>query len=140
MGPGLDSSRSEPPVAGPPGLAYTVAAYTVVLVLAVLFAVWGSFLVPLRLGGVPVPLCVVVAVVGNAGLGLAGTRIVGSRLGGLVPGLVWLFIAFTFGSQSPGGDTVIRASVMGYAFLVFGIIAATAALGVRPSPGARTGR
>lgn len=140
MGPGLDSSRSEPPVAGPPGLAYTVAAYTVVLVLAVLFAVWGSFLVPLRLGGVPVPLCVVLAVVGNAGLGLAGTRIVGSRLGGLVPGLVWLFITFTFGSQSPGGDTVIRASVMGYAFLVFGIIAATAALGVRPSPGARTGR
>ena len=140
MGPGLDSSRPQPPDAGPPGLAYTVAAYTVVLVLAVLFAVWGSFLVPLRLGGVPVPLCVVLAVVGNAGLGLAGTRIVGSRLGGLVPGLVWLFITFTFGSQSPGGDTVIRASVMGYAFLVFGIIAATAALGVRPSPGARTGR
>lgn len=140
MGPGLDSSRPQPPDAGPPGLAYTVAAYTVVLVLAVLFAVWGSFLVPLRLRGVPVPLCVVVAVVGNVGLGLAGTRIVGSRLGGLVPGLVWLFIAFTFGTQSPGGDTVIRASVMGYAFLVFGIIAATAVLGVRPSPGARTGR
>ena len=140
MGPGLDSSLSQPPGAGRPGLAYTVAAYTMVLVLAVLFAVWGAFLVPLRLGGIPVPLCVVIAVVGNVGLALAGTRIVGRRLGGLVPGLVWLLIAFTFGTQSPGGDTVIQASVMGYAFLVFGIIAATAALGLRPSPGARTGR
>ena len=140
MGLGLDSSPSQLPSAGRPGLAYTVAAYTMVLVLAVLFAVWGAFLVPLRLGGIPVPLCVVIAVVGNVGLALAGTRIVGRRLGGLVPGLVWLSIAFTFGSQSPGGDTVIPASVMGYAYLVFGIIAATAALGLRPLPGARTGR
>ncbi len=140
MGPGLDSSLSQPPGAGRPGLAYTVAAYTMVLVLAVLFAVWGAFLVPLRVGGIPVPLSVVIAVVGNVGLALAGTRIVGRRLGGLVPGLVWLLIAFTFGTQSPGGDTVIRASGMGYAFLVFGIIAATAALGLGPTPGARTGR
>ena len=140
MGPGLDSSLSQPPGTGPPGLAYTVAAYTIVLVLAVLFAVWGAFLVPLRLGGFPVPLSVVIALVGNVGLALAGTRIVGHRLGGVVPGLVWLLIAFTFGTRSPGGDTVIPASLMGYAFLVFGIIAATAALGLRPSPGARTGR
>ena len=140
MGPGLDSSLSQPAGAGRPGLAYTVAAYPMGIVLAVLFAVWGAFLVPLRLGGVPVPLCVAIAVVGNVGLALAGTRIVGRRLGGLVPGLVWLLIAFTFGNQSPSGDTVIQASAMGYAFLVSGIIAATAALGVRPSPGARTGR
>ncbi len=140
MGPGLDSSGAQPPVAGPAGLAYRVSAYTVVLVLAVLFAVWGAFLVPLRLGGVPVPLCVVIAVVGNAGLGLAGTRITGSRLGGAGPGLVWLLIALTFGTQTASGDTVIQASVMGYAFLLLGIIAAVAVLGVGPSPGARTGR
>ncbi len=140
MGNGLDRSPSQPAGTGRPGVAYTVAAYTVVLVLAVLLAVWGAFLVPLRLGGVPVPLCVVVAVVGNAGLGVAGTRIAGGRLGGLVPGLVWLLIAFTFGTQRPGGDTVIPASVMGYAFLVSGIIAAVAALGLGPTPGAPTRR
>lgn len=140
MGPGLDSSGAQPSVAGPAGLAYRVSAYTMVLVLTVLFAVWGAFLVPLRLGGVPVPLCVVIAVVGNAGLGLAGTRITGSRLGGAGPGLVWLLIALTFGTQTASGDTVIQASVMGYAFLLLGIIAAVAVLGVGPSPGARTGR
>ena len=140
MGPGQDSSGGQPPDEGAPGLAYRVSAYSMVLVLAVLFAVWGAFLVPLRLGGVPVPLCVVIAVVGNAGLGLAGTRITGRRLGGMVPGLVWLLIALAFGTQTASGDTVIEASVMGYAFLLLGIIAAVAVLGVGPSPGARTGR
>ena len=140
MGPGLDSSGAQPPIAGPPGLAYRVSAYTIVRVLAVLFAVWGAFLVPLRLGGVPVPLCVVIAVVGNAGLGLAGTRITGRRLGGAGPGVVWLLIALEFGTQTASGDTVIQASVMGYAFLLLGISAAVAVLGVGPSPGARSGR
>ena len=140
MGPGLDSSAGQPPGAGPAGLAYRVSAYTMVLVLTVLLAVWGAFLVPLRLGGVPVPLCVVIAVVGNAGLGLAGSRITGSRLGGLVPGLVWLLIVLAFGTQTASGDIVIEASVMGYAFLVLGVIAAVAVLGVRPTPGVRTGR
>lgn len=124
----------------PPGLAATVAAYALVLVLTVLCAVWGAFLVPLRLFGVPVPLSVVVAVVGNAGLGWAAIRITGRRIGGVVPGLGWLLIALAFGTPRPEGDVVIPSSAMGYAFLGFGTVAATAVLGLRPTPRSRTGR
>ena len=127
-------------VAAPAGLLTTVAAYALVAVLTPLLAVWGAFLVPLRVGGVPVPAGVLVAVVGNLGLGLAGARIVGSRLGALVPALGWLLVVLTLGSPRPEGDVVISSSAMGYAFLGLGTAAAAVALGLGPIPGRRRGR
>ena len=44
------------PEARPLGPRTTAAAYGLVLLLAVLLALWGAFLVPLRIGTVPVPL------------------------------------------------------------------------------------
>ncbi len=116
----------------------TYAAYGLVLVLTVLLAVWGAFLVPLRVGGTAVPVCWVVAVVGNVLLGRYGGQLLG-RSGALVPGLLWLGIALTLGSKRREGDLIVPGSVTGLVFLLVGAIASAVAYGLA-SPGAPTSR
>lgn len=111
------------------GLTY--ASYALVLLLALLLAVWGAFLVPLRIGGVPVPIAWAVAVVGNGLLGWVGGRLLG-HLGAAGPGIVWLAVALTFGSQRAEGDLVVPGTVTGLGFLVAGAIASAVAYGAVP--------
>jgi hypothetical protein len=92
----------------PLGRLATWAAYALVLALAVLLAVWGAFLVPLRVGTVPLPLSWVVAAVGNAALGRAGGLLLG-RGGAVGPGVVWLAVALTLGSKAPRATSSCRA-------------------------------
>ena len=103
-----------------------VAAYLLVLLLAVLLALWGAFLVPLRLGTVPLPVSWVVAAVGNGALGWAGGRLLG-RAGAAGPGIVWVVIALTLGSRRAEGDLVVPGSVPGLVFLLVGAVASAAA-------------
>lgn len=111
----------------------TGASYALVLVLAVELAVWGAFLVPLRAFGVPLPAGPLVALVGNAGLGIAGTRVLGRRAGGLLPFLLWLVVALALGTRRAEGDVVVPGGAMGLAFLACGAVSGVAVLGVGPS-------
>ena len=107
------------------------AAYALVLVLALLTALWGAFLVPLRVGGVPVPAAVLVACVANVALGTAGGRLYG-RLGAAVPGLLWFAVVAVLQGRRPEGDLVVTGSLTGLAFLLLGSICAAVPVGVSP--------
>jgi len=98
-----------------------------VLVLTVLCALWGAFLVPLRLFGVSSPVSVLVAMA-NAPWVFAGRRVARAHWGGAVPALLWLGLALRLAIPSSGGDIVLEATPTGYAFLLVG--AAAAAVGL----------
>jgi len=124
-----------PPAAlGPTGRG---AAYGLVLVLTVLLAVWAAFLVPLRVDGTLVPVCWLLALGGTVGLGTAGGRLYG-KAGVIGPVLLWLVVAFTFGSRRAEGDLVVPGSTTGLVFLLAGAVGGAVAYGVQvtraPSP------
>jgi hypothetical protein len=122
----------------PLGRLATWAAYALVLALAVLLAVWGAFLVPLRVGTVPLPLSWVVAAVGNAALGRAGGLLLG-RGGAVGPGVVWLAVALTLGSKRTEGDLVVPGTLPGLGFLLVGALASAVAWGAVPRPASPDG-
>lgn len=126
-----------------PAAARLVASYLLVMVLLLETTVWGAFLTPLRVGGTLVPVSLVVVVVANLGLGVAGGRLMG-RAGAAVPGLVWLAAALLLGSQRAEGDLVISNGPVGLAYLLLGVVSSTVALGVTggrlASPRHRGGR
>ena len=117
------------PPAAPPGPGQTAGAYALVLLLAVLLAVWGAFLVPLRVGGTLVPVSWAVAFGGNLVLGVAGDRLAG-KAGALVPALLWLVLAFTLGSKRAEGDLVVPGSTEGVVFLLAGALGSAVAYAV----------
>jgi len=98
-----------------------------VLVLTVQCALWGAFLVPLRLFGVSSPVSVLFAMA-NAPLVSAGRRVARAHWGGAVPALLWLGLVLRLGTPSSGGDIVIEATPTGYAFLLVGTAAAAVGL------------
>ena len=113
-------------------------SYALVLLLALLTALWGAFLVPLRVAGVPVPASVLLAVVANVVLGTAGGRLHG-RLGAALPGLLWFAVAATLQARRPEGDLVVTGSLTGLLFLLLGAVAAAVPVGTtlsRPRRGA----
>jgi hypothetical protein len=119
-------SETSPPAE--PSQGEVAASYGLVLALALLLALWGAFLVPLKVGTVPVPVSVLLALVGNAALGWEGGRLYG-RLGAAGPGLVWLAVALSLSTQRREGDLVVPGSVMGLLFLLVGAVASAVALG-----------
>ena len=155
MGPAERSGWSDlrTPSAGPAGGPWhacavssdrwvRLASYALVLVLTLLLAVWGAFLVPLRIGTVPVPLGLLLALA-VVPLGLAGGRLLGQRLGVAGPVVVWLLVASLLSSQRREGDLVITNSTLGVGFLLLGLLGAAFTVGVwRPpaSPARRSGR
>ena len=107
------------------GVSRTLA-YGLVLVLTVELAGWGAFLVPFRVGGSLVPVSWLIVLVGNVAVGYAGGRLAG-KTGALVPGLLWLVLAFTLGSTRAEGDLVVPGSTVGMGFLLVGTLASAVA-------------
>ena len=119
-------------------------------VVAVLVAGWLAlvevFWLPLRIGGLLIPLSVAGAVVGNLMLTAAAHRLSGSRVVALLPGLVWLGVAIAGMLRRPEGDLIITGGgatgVVNLAFLGLGVTAAAFGIGralagprpVRPAP------
>ena len=137
-GPTHPEPAEQPGVATPgPGAAARAAAYALVLVLTVLLAVWGAFLVPLRVAGLAVPVCWFVALAGNVVLGIAGGRLLG-KVGAVVPVLVWSAVAFALGTRRSEGDLIVTGSVSGLGFLLAGAVGGAVAYGLQltrlPSP------
>ena len=111
-------------------------AYALVLVLTVLLALWGAFLVPFRVGGTLVPVSVVIAVVGNVLVGRAAARLAGST-GALLTGVLWTGVALVLASRRAEGDVVVPGSAVGMVFLLAGVLASAVAYGaavLRPAP------
>ena len=106
-------------------------ALALVLVLTVLLAVWGAFLVPLRVFGVAVPVSWIIALVGNFLLGWAGARLAGA-LGAALPALVWIVLVLVLASPRTEGDIVVRGTTIGTGFLVAGALGSAVAFGARP--------
>jgi hypothetical protein len=110
----------------------TVAATYVVLLLAGgMLGVIGTFLVPLRLDGVP-GLSIALAIAGNVGAGLLGGLGAGSGVGAASPGVGWLITTGVLTTFGPGGDVILPGSLgsdpaiprVGTTFLIVGIVAA----------------
>jgi hypothetical protein len=118
--------------------------------------IFGNFFIPLMIGAQDVAfprinllsvylylLGAVIAVVGNAAVGVFGARGTGSRLGAVVPGLGWLLVVGVLASARPEGDVVLTGGPVGLGFTVGGALAATAVIGwplrpaSPPSPGGR---
>ena len=97
---------------------------------AVVLGLVGAFLVPLRIGDVPVPVSPVLAVVGNVALGVAAGRAAASRLGSVAAGLGWFGVVGIAAVPGPGGDIVLPASPTAYAFLALGALAAAVPIGL----------
>jgi hypothetical protein len=114
---------------GPPTPVEVGVGFGLVLVLTVLLCLWGAFLLPLRVGGVRVPVSLLVAGLGNAALGWAGGRLLGVP-GVLVPGLVWLGMAVTLGTRRAEGDLVVTGDLVGTLFLFVGALGFAIAYGV----------
>ena len=112
-------------------------AYALLVLLTVLLALWGAFLVPFRVGGTLVPVSWAVAVVGNLAVGRAGARLAGST-GAVVPGVLWLGLVFTLSSRRAEGDLVVPGTTVGLVFLLAGAVASAVAYGLavlRPRAG-----
>ena len=123
-------------------------------IVAVLVAGWLAlvevFWLPLRIGGVLVPLSVLAAVVGNLMLTTAAHRMSGSRVVAVLPALVWLAVAIAAMIRTPEGDLILTGGgatgTINLAFLLLGVTAAAFGVGralagprrgpVRPRPDA----
>jgi len=105
----------------------------VTLVVAGWLALVEVFWLPLRVGGVLVPLSVLVAVVGNLMLPAAALRLSGSRLVAVLPAVAWLVVAVGAMIRRPEGDLVMTgggaAGVVNLAFLMIGVLAAAFSVG-----------
>ena len=124
-----------------------VGGAVLVTVLAVWLALVEVFWLPLRVLGVPVPVSVVAAVVGNLLLVALAARLTGSRLAAVLPALAWLVIAVGASLRRPEGDLLLTGGgVLGFfslAFLLAGVVAAAFAVGkvlAAPRDGVRPAR
>lgn len=112
-----------------PGRLARRASYALVLVLTVQLAVWGAFLVPLRVGGVPVPVGLALALA-TIPLCVAGGRVLDSRAGAAVPLALWAVVAVTLSSRRTEGDLVVTGGALGLAYLTLGLLGAAAVVGL----------
>ncbi len=115
-------------------------------VVAVLVAGWLAlvevFWLPLRIGGVLVPLSILAAVVGNLMLTAAAHRVSGSRVVAVLPAVVWLVVAVAAMIRRPEGDLVLTGGgatgTVNLLFLLLGVTAAAFGVG-RALAGPRRG-
>ena len=109
------------------------ASYVLIVILAVELSAWGAFMVPLRAGGVPIPLGPAIAVVSNFFLVRAGVRVWGGWPGGMIVLSLWLLLSAEFGSARHG-SLVLNSGPMSYVYLLGGTGAGAAALTGRRRP------
>ena len=105
----------------------------VFLIVAAWLSLVEIFWLPLRVGGVLLPLSVLAAVVGNLLLVGQAHRFSGSRAVAVLPALTWLVVAVGGMMRRPEGDLVLTgggaAGVVNLLFLLLGVTAAAVAVG-----------
>jgi hypothetical protein len=108
-----------------------------VALVAVEAAVLECFLVPLRIGRVPVPLAAAAAVAGNILLARLIVAATGRRATALLPPVLWLVVVLIFAAPRAEGDLIVPGTWPGLVFLFLGAIAG--AFGAAASISPRTG-
>ena len=103
--PGTRQSR--PGSAGSVDMLLRVAGGVVAVWGSIVAALLEAFLVPLRIGGVRAPVCLLLAVVGNIVLMRFAHAATGNRFVALLPGLAWFVVTIVLSSQTAAGDTVL---------------------------------
>lgn len=114
----------------------TLVLDLVLVAIGALLGLIGSFLVPLRLGNGVEGLAAVIALVGNAAVGLLGGFGARSTRSATLPGVGWFLAVIAINMVSRGGDVIIPGSlpvdpgivVVGYAFLALGLVGAGLAI------------
>ncbi|MGY1604967.1 hypothetical protein [Geodermatophilus sp. SYSU D00815] len=103
------------------------------LVVATWLALVEVFWLPLRVGGVLLPVSVVVAVAGNLLVVATAHRLSGSRVVAVLPALAWLAVALAAAQRRPEGDLLLPGGgalgVVNLVFLLVGVVAAAFAVG-----------
>jgi hypothetical protein len=95
---------------------------------AVLLALLGAFLTPFRIGGVLVPVSLVLAIAGTWLLISFTFDVTRHRFLALVPGLVWLMISFAGANRTTEGDLVLsQGNWVATVYLFAGAIAISVA-------------
>jgi cytochrome c oxidase subunit IV len=88
---------------------------------AVLLSSYGAFMTPYRVGGTLVPVAILLAVGGNAGLIWYAYHVTGWRRLSLLPGIVWIVASFQWSARTGEGDLVLTTSNwVGTVYLVSG--------------------
>jgi hypothetical protein len=91
--------------------------------IALALALVECFLVPLRAGTVPLPVCVLLAAAGNVVLSRVSAALSGVPLTAVVPPVLWLGVVLVLSVQRPEGDLVVPGSLTGLVFLFGGSVA-----------------
>lgn len=108
---------------------YRAAATTLLMLGAAVLAVIECFLLPLRIGSVPVPVSIPVAVALNLWLPQVAHRMTGWRTSGVTVAVAWVVIAVVASMPRPEGDLIISSTWRGIGFLLLGGLAAAYAVG-----------
>jgi hypothetical protein len=125
-----DGVQQDTPVAGPTGTgsrwrtAGRIAGGVMVGLGAIELSVLECFLVPLRVGRVPLPVALLLAIAGNLLLPRLGVAATGRKAMAVAPPVLWLLVVFVFAAPRPEGDLVVPGTLMGLLFLFGGAIAA----------------
>jgi Family of unknown function (DUF6113) len=98
-------------------------AGVLIAVLAVALAVVEAFLVPLRIGSVPFPICVLLAMAGNIVLAKWAVRQTGAVAWAFVPPVLWLVVIIVLSLPRPEGDLIVPGTATGLVFLFGGALA-----------------
>ena len=113
--------------------AVRVGCAVAIVAVAAWLALVEVFWLPLRVGGVLLPLSVPAAVAGNLLLVGTALRLTRSRLVAVLPAVVWLVVVGAAMMRRPEGDLVIigRGALggVGLTFLLVGVLAAAVAVG-----------
>jgi hypothetical protein len=116
-----------PPPAPAPEPPFLIGvAYGVLAVLGVLLGVIGSFEFSWEAGSVPVA-AIALSVVNLVAFRAAGWAME-SRLGAVVPAVLWLIILLVLASRRPEGDLVVTGTAAGYVYMFGGAVAALVAI------------
>ena len=77
---------------------------------------------PLRVGTVPLPISVPLAMAGNIVLAKLAARRTGSVAWGAVPPVLWLVVVVVLSLPRPEGDIVVPGTLAGLVFLFAGAV------------------
>ncbi|GGO17622.1 DUF6113 family protein [Microbispora bryophytorum] len=118
-------------VPGPLAGAVTGAAYGMLFLLGVVLGVVGGFQHAWYAGQVPVAAIAWLAAL--FAVPYAMGRLMGGRLGALVPAVGWLLVSYLLATPQQAGDLAIAGNSAGYWYLYGGAVAVAAAVVVTRS-------
>jgi hypothetical protein len=116
-----------PPPEPTPEPAFLIGlAYGVLAVLGIMLGVIGSFEFSWQVGSVPVA-AILLSLVNLVVFRAAGCGME-SKLGAVIPAVLWMIILVVLSSRRPEGDLVVTGTTAGYVYMFGGAAAALAAI------------